>query len=343
MAFLDTLANIGLTIGKAALSIFSGGRSTVLENGRILTVSEYKINDLIFYTEQKKKRKDVYIQNTSIKKNYMVVLCNTDGKEGDPIYLKANERAPVTDWFGENLPQDTRIQISQTDENSGVRDDGNSRLSVSFNKLQIKGEPVTMGGVRIYAMDNGIKLECRKAMGLQNMEFCMLRNDKGISMIQSEPIPPAAQQDGEETRFYPVEYSRYGLADGDKVSGVVNIAVNDKSVLLENCRQSSSLRDDDVHRILLAKLAGIKIITKELPVGTVGNPYTVTLETTVSPGTDKVEWECKNTLPEGLALNVQTGVLAGNPTESYMATITIWAKDMISGESCYKRFILEIK
>ena len=137
MALLNTLANIGLTIGKAALSILSGGKSTVLEDGRFFTLHEYKVNDVVFYTEQSGGRKDVYIHNSSIKKNYMVTLPGVDEKEGDIVYLKAGESYPVTDWFMGEQPPENIIQICQVDEKSGVTNAETSKLNLSFNKLRI--------------------------------------------------------------------------------------------------------------------------------------------------------------------------------------------------------------
>ena len=252
MALLNTLANIGLTIGKAALSILSGGKSTVLEDGRFFTLHEYKVNDVVFYTEQSGGRKDVYIHNSSIKKNYMVTLPGVDEKEGDIVYLKAGESYPVTDWFMGEQPPENIIQICQVDEKSGVTNAETSKLNLSFNKLRINGSPVVMGGVKVYALNDGIQVECKNAMGLQEMQFCMLRNEKGVSMVQNDPVQPSSNRNAGETRFYPIEYSKYGLGTGDQVRGVINICVGDKALLLENCKCSFRPKENELLNKMLA-------------------------------------------------------------------------------------------
>lgn len=252
MGFLNTLANIGITVGKAALSILSGGKSIVLEDGGTLTLHDYKVKDINFYTEQINGKKEVYIYNTSNKINYMVTLPNTNGKEGEIIYLNATEIHPITEWFLDKQSPETKIQVSQVDEKSGISNDKTSKLNLSFNQLQINGEPVVIGGIKIYALKDGIRVECKNAMGLKEMQFCMLRNDKGVSLVQNDPVPPSVNNNAEETRFYPIEYAKFGLSDNDKVSGVVNINLQDKTRLPGNCKRSFSSKHIDRLNTLLA-------------------------------------------------------------------------------------------
>lgn len=238
MGFLNTLANIGITVGKAALSILSGGKSAVLEDGGILTVHSYKVKDISFYTKQIGEKKEIYMHNTADDINYMITLPNVNGKDGEVLILKAGEVHPVTQWFSDVQSPETKIQIAQTDKESGINDDQTSKLNLSFNQLQINGEPVVIGGIKIYAKKEGIQVECKNAMGLQDMQFCMLRNDKGVSLVQNDPVQPSVNNDAEETRFYPIEYSKYGLDMNDKVSGVINIGISDKKLLPGNCKRS---------------------------------------------------------------------------------------------------------
>ena len=86
----------------------------------------------------------------------------------------------------------------------------------------------------------------------------------------------------------------------------------------------------------------IAIVTDKLPDGKIGVPYYASLAIDVFPKTDLIEWECQNRLPKGLELNSRTGVLSGNATESFMGTITVWARRTDVNMSCYKRFLLTI-
>ncbi len=68
------------------------------------------------------------------------------------------------------------------------------------------------------------------------------------------------------------------------------------------------------------------ITTSPLPSGTVGQPYSVTLQTEGATGT--VTWSLSNgVLPNGLVLNPNTGVLHGTPLEVYDGYITIRASE----------------
>lgn len=255
MGLLNTLANIGITIGKVALSIITGGKSIVMENGGILTVYELELNDIVFFTKQKNKNKEIYIRNNSSDINYVVTFPSSiEGKEGEIIWLKAGESYPIKEWFLSEQSPESKIQITQSDkeEISGVADSKESMLNLSFNRLIINGDsPVVMGGFNIQALKNGIRITCEHAMGLQEMQFCMLRNEKGVSLVQNIPVKPSPSGNAEETRFYPIDYSEYGLTEGDKVSGVLNINISDKTLLIDNCKQSSKLEDDDLMDKLL--------------------------------------------------------------------------------------------
>lgn len=255
MGLLNTLANIGITIGKVALSIITGGKSIVMENGGVLTVYELELNDILFFTKQKNKVKEIHIRNNSADINYIVTFTpSTESKKGEIIWLKAGESHIITDWFFSEQSPDGRIQICQSDKEgiSGDVDSKESMLNLSFNKLAINGDsPVVMGGFNIYALNNGIRITCEHAMGLQDMQFCMLRNEKGICMVQNMPVKPSPNDNADETRFYPIDYSEYGLAEGDKVSGVLNINISDKALLLNNCKQSVKLECDNLINKLL--------------------------------------------------------------------------------------------
>lgn len=87
----------------------------------------------------------------------------------------------------------------------------------------------------------------------------------------------------------------------------------------------------------------IEIVTDKLPVGTVGETYYASLKADTFPKTDSIEWECQNRLPKGLEMDSRTGILSGIAVESFLSTITIWAKRTDLNLSCYKRFELNIR
>ena len=87
----------------------------------------------------------------------------------------------------------------------------------------------------------------------------------------------------------------------------------------------------------------IEIITSALPTGITGNPYEMTLEAKTRPFSNNIHWECENELPSGFSLDENKGVISGITHDKFFATITIWAQRIDSGDSCYKRFLLQIK
>lgn len=87
----------------------------------------------------------------------------------------------------------------------------------------------------------------------------------------------------------------------------------------------------------------IEIITSALPVGIVGIPYEVTLEVKTRPVSNNIHWECENELPFGFTLDENKGVISGTTYDGFLGTITIWAQRLDSGDSCYKRFLLQVK
>ncbi len=87
----------------------------------------------------------------------------------------------------------------------------------------------------------------------------------------------------------------------------------------------------------------IEISTDSLPLGKTDCFYETVLKVTTWPKTSKILWSCENELPYGFELDKTTGTLSGTAKESFMGTVTIWAKRTDSGDSCFKRFLLQIK
>lgn len=87
----------------------------------------------------------------------------------------------------------------------------------------------------------------------------------------------------------------------------------------------------------------IEIVTEKIPDGIVGEAYYAVLKAETFPQTDQIEWECRNSLPQGLEIDSRTGILSGIATEYFLGTITIWATRTDSNLSCYKRFMLYIR
>lgn len=70
---------------------------------------------------------------------------------------------------------------------------------------------------------------------------------------------------------------------------------------------------------------GPSITTNALPVGTNNQPYTATLSAT--GGQSPYQWVVVGTLPPGLRLNSDTGVISGTPTSNSNANITFQVTD----------------
>jgi len=72
----------------------------------------------------------------------------------------------------------------------------------------------------------------------------------------------------------------------------------------------------------------LAVLTSSLPGGTVGTPYSTTLQ--AGGGAPPYSWVIVGTLPQGLTLNSGTGVISGTPTESGTSTFTATVTDSTS-------------
>lgn len=256
MSILSVLANIGITIGKAVMSIF-GGKSLVASDGTEYQVGLCRITDITFVMRSKNEKRDIYICNTSPTLNYMVTFPNEEGENGDVIVLRYLTEHPITDWFSDKFSPEKYIYISVLEDTEKIRSDAGDipMINLSFNRLQINGAPVRLGGFSISIMEQsgkkGIKVECEHAMGLQTLKACTLFTDKGMSLYSTDTILPAEKTlaDIEETRFYPLDYTQHGLNSGDYVSGIINIEVNNLAVLTSNCLQSYKILPENVRQL----------------------------------------------------------------------------------------------
>lgn len=69
----------------------------------------------------------------------------------------------------------------------------------------------------------------------------------------------------------------------------------------------------------------VTIVTEALPGGTAGTPYTATVSAT--GGRPSYAWSTSGTLPQGLAINVATGVISGTPGQGGNFSFAVQAAD----------------
>jgi uncharacterized repeat protein (TIGR03803 family) len=99
-------------------------------------------------------------------------------------------------------------------------------------------------------------------------------------------------------------------------SGAIGIKVLD----------SSSPQQTDSLTYTLTIISGLDITTTSTPDGKVGTPYSAGL--TPTGGTQPYKWSITSgTLPAGLTLNADSGVISGTPTAQQVATFTIQILD----------------
>lgn len=226
--------SVGISLAKLSCSLFSKDENT-----------QYTISEIVFFVKLIDGRKDIYIYNSSVYNHYVATLAKdgADSSKGDIIYLRPMEYYPVTDWFSEKNYPNTNVEISfsyndsETDSNNFT-----SMINLSFNKLEMNGKPVVLGGFTIHAKNSfngtGIQIDCRHKNGLEDLKVCYLKNENGISLNSSEAIKPIQTKNSDETKFYPIDYTAHGFQNGDKFFGFVKIALSDKNILIENCKNS---------------------------------------------------------------------------------------------------------
>lgn len=250
MGIFNILTDIGVTIGKVALSLFSGNNCLRTDDGEYQLGSSY--GDIVFVNRTKGSLHGIYICNVSPTNDYIITFPGENGEEGEIIYLNYLEELPVTDWFDENNSPYRTIYISlnKSEDLNGKNTSQRSMLNLSFNDLQLGGAPVILGGFKISSTERnnerGILVECQHAMGLSNLSSCMLRNKNGISLQTTELIAPKEMNDSEESRFYPLDYKISGLNENEFVTGLLNIELTDNKVLKKNCRLSSKIFPENV-------------------------------------------------------------------------------------------------
>jgi hypothetical protein len=72
--------------------------------------------------------------------------------------------------------------------------------------------------------------------------------------------------------------------------------------------------------------SGLSVATKSLPTATIGRPYETTLES--SGGTSPVAWSVESgSLPSGLSLDGESGVISGTPNTAGTSSVTLRAVD----------------
>lgn len=108
------------------------------------------------------------------------------------------------------------------------------------------------------------------------------------------------------------------------VTGVSNITVT--------LRDSSNSPLTDQQQFIFSVGSGggstLQITTTTLPIGTVGTPYTATLQAT--GGTGQLNWSVlSGSLPAGLILNPLTGAINGTPSVQGLSQLTIHVRDAI--------------
>ncbi len=80
------------------------------------------------------------------------------------------------------------------------------------------------------------------------------------------------------------------------------------------------------HTTLVVKPPPVAITTEQLPDGRVNSSYSATL--TAEQGRPPYRWSVKaGLLPDGLSLNLNTGVISGRPTQSGTASFTVQVVD----------------
>lgn len=254
MSFLNTLVNIGTTIGKVLTSIF-GGKNIVSENGMRYQIGLQQIADIAFVLREDN---EIYVCNTNPVVDYVITFPGENGEEGEVVWLRHLEQAPITNWFNEKNTSHRKLYISQSEDTSKSQDNADlpSMMNLSFNRLRINGDPVTLGGFKISVAEQsgikGVNIECKNAMGLQNLRTCTMVNDNGVSLYSGDYIAPNNNvTEGEEKRFYPLDYTQHGLQNGDYVSGVINVEIQDNNVLSANCTISKKTLPADIRNSIM--------------------------------------------------------------------------------------------
>jgi hypothetical protein len=84
----------------------------------------------------------------------------------------------------------------------------------------------------------------------------------------------------------------------------------------------------------------LDISPQQLPVGTVGQPYSAKLTALNRRG--PFQWSVRGDLPPGLQLQRESGVVNGTPTKGGTYKIIISVMDFATGETAQREYIIEI-
>ena len=209
-------------------------------------------------------------------------------------------------------------------------------LTVDGGSLTASGSP----GILYDSIGSGT-VPKTTALTISNSAIVDARNGEigAGSTTNLQPVPPSGNGivfDGTEGTVYgDVTLDESLTIDQDETLTIpegASLTSNDKLTNNGTIVNKGTLNGEPGGTIVTAPA----IITKSLPEGTAGQPYTATLAAT---GND-ITWSSSD-LPAWLTLNPATGTISGTPTAAGSSTVTVKATN--SAGSAEKTFTLNIK
>lgn len=236
MGIISALLTGGTLIGKVCQAL-SGSLSTVKdeESGTVVSLAN---NFTCCGIKMMKINSAPYMLNT-LELPVDVTVPNIATGNTLTYTVGAGEKQDITALMNSNISPETEILIGPVESDiQGGRTDGSGKnaLKMSFNKLEIGGSPVYVGGYGITADTD--KLTVNTIDTLPTLNYTSFRSDKGVSFVNTEQIQG-------NNNVFAIPLSEYGFDRGDVVSGSIYFSLDGykKDFLCENAVKSEPLTE----------------------------------------------------------------------------------------------------
>ena len=220
-----------------------------------------------------------------------------------------------------------------------AKDGSNASLTVNGGSLTATGKSEDGAGIR-YTFGGAISGSGKPSLTVSNSAIVKASSDTGGITSNSSPVTPSGTgivfNNGTGTVYGSVTLQEdLTIGEDESLTIPEGSTLNTNGNLTNNgtiVNTGGTLNGEPGGTIVSAPT----ITTESLPEGTVGQPYTATLEATGN----NIAWSSSD-LPTWLTLDASTGVITGTPTTAGTYNFTVKAENSVGSDS--KQYTLNIK